>query len=313
MKRIWLNSMKTVKSITVILFLLGISIGSYAQPYIKSEYTMPSSMKNHDNNDTGGKGGFFRTDAAFMIPLSMKVNELKQPTVWMASIGGTYARFDNENIPQYLCPDEVINAVVNISHIRPLSEKWMFTVSFGGGIYSAPDAITIKSVLVNGVVSFNYQLGKKVKLGLGAAVTNSYGTPMALPALFVDWDLGSKDKYELVIKSAYGLNISFATKLNDKLKLRLVGLDMDGLSSVIEVEGDSKIFGTRLVKSSINLEYNLGKKVFAFIGAGGTWSRKTTVSDRSIKELFNAFSLNKSNEYHFDPSLNMSIGLKYGF
>ena len=305
--------MKAIKSITVIFFLFGVAIAGHAQLYIKSEYTLPSSMKNHDDKDTGGKGGFFRSDAAFMVPLSMKVNELKQPTVWMVSIGGTYARFNNENIPQYLCPDEVINAVVKITNIRPLSEKWMFMASLGGGIYSAPDAITFKSVLVNGVVIFNYQPRKNFKLGLGAAVTNSYGMPMALPAVFVDWDLSNKNKYEFVIKSAYGLNISFATKLNDKFKLRLVGLEMDGLSSVIEVDGDSKIFGTRLTKSSLNLEYNLGKKVFAFVGAGGTWSRKTTVSDRSIKELFNAFSLNKSHEYHFEPSLNLSVGFKYGF
>ena len=36
-----------------------------------------------------------------------------------------------------LNPDNILNASLNISHVRPLSDKWSIIASVGGGVYAS--------------------------------------------------------------------------------------------------------------------------------------------------------------------------------
>lgn len=74
-------------------------------------------------------------------------------------------------------------------------------------------------------------------MGIGAGLTNSYGIPMILPMMYFSWR--NAGRYELKVDMSSGMKVSVATWLN-KLKLELTALDMDGMSAVMEVDGNRK-------------------------------------------------------------------------
>ena len=122
-------------------------------------------------------------------------------------------------------PDNLLNASLNISHIRPLSDKWSIIASVGGGVYAPLDGVSMKTLLANGAIIFVYKLRKNLDLGIGAGLTNSYGIPMILPMMYFSWR--NAGRYELKVDMSSGMKVSVATWLNKKLKLELTALDMD--------------------------------------------------------------------------------------
>ena len=57
-------------------------------------------------------------------------------------------------------PDNLLNASLNISHIRPLSDKWRIIASVGGGVYASLDGVSMKTLDVykrQGLYYLGYQ------------------------------------------------------------------------------------------------------------------------------------------------------------
>lgn len=94
--------MRNVLLSAVILIVL-LSEDIRAQVTIKTGYISSSQYKDEEGQKTGGKGDMRFVEGNVNIPVSQKMNERNQPTVWMISTGASYTALNNK--PAYLSGD----------------------------------------------------------------------------------------------------------------------------------------------------------------------------------------------------------------
>ena len=296
-------------SYLLFLLLLVAAIDGFAQGVIKTEYMPASSFRDEAGNKLGS-GDLLKFTGAYTLPFSLKQNASGQPIMWSASARGTYAILNNRHMVLDIHQDEVLSGSLNLTHVRPLSKKWYMIASLGAGIYSAPDAITWQSVLVNGGVIFVYKCRKNPDIGVGARLTNSFGVPIAMPMFFLNWQLSGN--YEVNVNLSSGVEVSGAVRLGDRFKLRLVAMEMDGISSVMDVEGKSMIYASVMMRSYLCPEYRIGKKSCLYLGIGGNWLRSGDLTKRTLKGFVDNMFSDKDDPY-FNPTVYFSAGVKCGF
>lgn len=292
-----------------ILLLLVFPIASYGQGHISTDYLSSSNFKD-DNGNKYGSGSLMILSGRYTLPLSTKQNNAGQITAWTATLNCRYGILNNEAEAKKLNPDNILNSSINISHIRPITEKWSVLASLGCGVYAAPNDVTLKSVLANGAVVFVYKLRDNLSVGVGAGLTNSYGIPMILPMGYLNWQ--SLGKYEIKVDMSSGLNISASTWLTKKIKLELTAIEIDGMSSVMDINGKSKIYSTMMMKSYASPSFHISKQTSLYLGIGGNWLRSTKISDRSLRGFFDSFK-DDENKYQFGASLRLMAGVKFKF
>ncbi len=287
-----------------------VTLQAQAQGFLRSDYLLSSTLKNKEG-DKFGSGDLLKVSGRYTLPFSVKKNSSGQVSAWSATLSGSYGKFTNKDLTtDIIIPDNIINLGLAISHIRPISGKWYLMASLGGGVYSEPDAITAKSILVNGGVFLVYKLLDRLDIGLGAGVTTSYGTPMVMPMSYVKWELTGK--YEIKAEVANNMRISASAKLTDKFKLNLVAIEMDGMSAVMDVDGKSMIYSSTIMKSYLSPELKIGKSSTLYMGVGGAWLRASKVSERNLTYFWETFK--KDNEsLGFSPTGYLAVGFKYGF
>lgn len=292
-----------------ILLLLVFPIASYGQGHVSTDYLSSSNFKD-DNGNKYGSGSLMILSGRYTLPLSTKQNNAGQITAWTATLNCRYGILNNEAEAKKLNPDNILNSSINISHIRPITEKWSVLASLGCGVYAAPNDVTLKSVLANGAVVFVYKLRDNLSVGVGAGLTNSYGIPMILPMGYLNWQ--SLGKYEIKVDMSSGLNISASTWLTKKIKLELTAIEIDGMSSVMDINGKSKIYSTMMMKSYASPSFHISKQTSLYLGIGGNWLRSTKISDRSLRGFFDSFK-DDENKYQFGASLRLMAGVKFKF
>jgi len=281
-----------------------------AQGYLKTEYISSSDFKNKEGQNFGS-GDYMKVSARYNYPLSIKQNDLGQAVLWSVSFNGSYGLLNNKGSATAYNPDNILNTSVNLTHIRPVSGKWSLLATFGAGIYSAPNEITTKSILVNGGLIFIYKVRNNFDLGVGLGLTNSFGPPIVMPMSLINWRLSGK--YEVKVDIASGIEVSGALKFNDKFKFRVVAIEIDGISCVMNMDGESMIYASTTIKSFLSPEYKIDKKSTLYVGAGGAWLRSTTLTKRSLKEFFKNMFNNENSRLGFSSSGYFTIGYRYGF
>ncbi len=286
------------------------AIESHAQGWLKTEY-MTSSKYGYEEGEKIGSGDLMKISGAYNLPFSLKQNERGQVTMWSASIYGAYGILNNKSGAAGFNPNEILNTSINLTHIRPISAKWSLLITLGGGIYSAPDEIKANSILVNGGVIFMYKLRNNLDLGIGAGLTNSFGIPVAMPMFLVNWN--ALGKYDLKVNMSSGLEISGAYKFNNKFKLKLVAMEVDGMSAVMNVNGESMIYASATLKSYLCPEYKIGKSSTLYLGVGGNWLRSADLTNRTLKDFFNSMFSDKNDKMLFSAAGYFAVGFRYGF
>ena len=68
-----------------------------AQVTVKTGYISSSRYKD-ENGQYPGKGDMCFVEGNVNIPVSQKMNERNQPTLWMISAGGSYTAMNNKNL-----------------------------------------------------------------------------------------------------------------------------------------------------------------------------------------------------------------------
>jgi len=302
--------MKTL-SYTLIVLFLGLSGNCFAQVSLKSDYYFTSPLTNKEDGKFG-KGDFFKISGRYTLPFSVKQNSSGQLSIWAATLSGSYGMSDYKNLTIDIIPDRIINFNLSVSHMRSLSQKWFMIASLGGGIYSQPDAISAKSILVNGNIIYIYRLLDNLDVGIGVGVSTSYGVPMVMPMSYIKYKITGK--YELNFEAANSMQISASAKFGDRFKLKLVAMEMDGMSAVMNIEGKSKIYSSAIMRSYLNPEYRIGKSSILYVGAGVALLRSAKISDRTLKYFWETFDdKDDANSYRFKPTWYFNIGFKYGF
>lgn len=308
-------SNRIMKKYSILLVVITTAVAtteSFAQGFLQTEYMTSSAFRNEEGERVKfGSGDLLKVTGRYNIPLSVKQNDSGQPVVWTATVSGAYGILDNSGDATDFNPDKILNAGINLSHVRPISEKWSMVATLGGGIYSEPNAISFNSILINGGVIFLYRIRPNFDIGIGAGLTNAYGLPVIMPMVAVSWRLSGK--YEVKADVAGGLEISGAMRLNDRFKLRLIAMEMDGMSAVMKVNGESMIYATAIMKSWVSAEYRTGRTSAFYLGAGSSWMRSATLSKRSLKDFFRNLFDDKNEELGFSGAGYFTIGFKYGF
>lgn len=297
-----------IRNIVFFSLLVFFSTAAWAQGFIETDYLTSSGMSDKAGTEHGS-GDMLRINGRYTVPLSVKTDDRKRPTAWTATLAASYTMFGNEGEAAEINPDRVLNASLNVSHSRPLSERWRLMASLGAGVYSDPSEIAFRSILANGAVIFAYQINEAMSVGVGGGLTNSYGVPMLLPMGYFTWRTGGR--FKLDIDMASGLKIKASTTLGKRFGAQLTAIEIDGFSAVRRIDGEAKIYSSTMMRSTLGASYRLAPKLSLLAGVGGTWLRAVSLSDRSLKGFFSQFG-DDEGKYRFKPSLRLSIGISYG-
>lgn len=293
------------------IFILSICIGLPAilsgQGHASSEYISSSPLRDEAGNNFGS-GDMWRFSGRYTLPFSMKRNDRGQLIAWSATLNSTYALLQNKGAAAALNPGRILNTSLNVSHLRPISKRWSLIASLGCGVYAAPDQIAWRSVLANGAVIFVYQLRENLDIGVGAGLTNSFGIPMMLPLGYLNWR--TSGKYEIRVDMSGGLKITAAKRLNRKFKLELTAIEMDGISSVMRIDGKSRIYSSTMMRSTLSPSFSISPKADIYLGAGGNWLRSIKIPDRNFRGFLDSF---REDGHDFGVSLRVTAGFKWSF
>lgn len=278
-----------------------------AQGFFETEYVSPSDM-NDKQGGNHGSGDMFRLKGRYTLPLSKRMNERRQPTAWSMTLQASYATMSNKGEALSVNPREIINASLNVSHTRPLSERWQLMASLGAGIYSDPSEIAWRSVLANGAAIFAYRLSDNLSAGVGLGLTNSYGVPMVMPMGYLDWRTNGDIKVKVNMTGS--MSVKASTMFGERLGLELTVFDIDGMSAVRRIDGTTKIYSVMMLRSSLSPTLHVTKRTKLYLGIGGIWLRSTKLSNRSLKGFFKSFS-DDEGKYHFRPAMKLNIGISH--
>lgn len=282
-----------------------------AQIFFKTEYFGTSNYRlsegETDEKVGNSKGSAIVYQGGINIPLSLKMNEDNRPMLWGVSLGGAYVSLDNKNFTEDLVLDEIMNLGLSIHHLRPISKKWSLMAMVGAGIY-APSTrfsqIRYKNVLGSAGVIFICHLNANLELGGGVAVNNSFGHPMAFPAIYLNWNTNGKFKFKTSMMD--GLKLSAEYEASKYLNLSIVA-EMNGQMALVEKDGKDKIFTHQYVVAGFRPEIRVGKNLSIPITAGINAMRTAEFADRSLKSIF------RDESYYFQISPYLSAGININF
>lgn len=293
------------------VLLASVSLWGFCQGCVNYDYLPSSSFKDKEGNKYG-TGNLQRISGRYTIPLSRKLSERNQPTVWGMTLSASYNVMDNEGEARVLNPDRVLNTSLTVSHLRPLSERWSLLASLGCGIYAAPDEVCWQSLLANGSFIFAYRLCDNLSIGIGGGLTNSYGVPIIMPMGYLNWK--TNGWYEVTIDIANAPKVQIATQAGKAVRLELTAIEMDGMSAVMQVDGKQKIYSSTMMRSGVNASFRVFGKASIYAGVGGVWLRSTKITDRNLKSFFKSLSDDgDKDKYRFGTAFRFSVGFRYGF
>lgn len=299
--------MKNILLCAVILFLV-LSENMWAQVSIKTGYISSSRYKDEEGQKTGGKGDLRFIEGGINIPVSQKMNESNQPTVWMISAGGSYTSMNNKNLQSYIDIDHILNLQLNVTNIRPISKRWLLLTTIGGGVYAASADIRLKNILGQGGTIFIRQFKPNLSLGAGLAINNTFGYPMLFPAIYFDWS--TEGRYQIKVSMLNAMEVSAGIRMNKYIDLNLVA-EMNGTLALVERNGEDAMFSQQFIIVGLQPELTVGTSFSVVATSGVSCSRIAYYTNRTLKAFFKDMS--KEIDPYFKPALYISMGMKYKF
>ncbi len=296
-----------MREFLAILLCIMLSFTAYSQAQFSSDYVSPSTLRDADGSDCG-KGAMARISAFANLPFKYELDENRHIVrMWAVTFSAKYATLNNTGGASEFVPDRMLNMSLNLTHIRPLSERWKLMASLGVGIYSRPNHVVFKSLLANGGAIFVYKVRDRLDLGVGGALTNSFGFPALMPAIYLSWSM--RGKYEIDVSMITGLKLVVKRKWNEKFTTSLTAFDMEGMSAVFSHDEQWKIYSTTFLRSYFQLEYKYNRNFSFFGGLGVNWSRSSRLVDRKFKNFYKMFS--DDDRMHFTPAMLVRVGANF--
>lgn len=310
--------MKKKVLVSFLFITLFFSVKINAQVQFKVEYLGESNYRlledDKDSKIGDCKGSAIVYQASAQLPLSMKMHpKFERPIIWAVGLGGSYTKLDNKNFTgQYsnLVIDEIMNFNLNLLNIRPISEKWSYLAALGVGIYTPSTKfsnINFKNVMASGGLVFIYHLKPNLDLGAGIAINNSFGYPMAFPAIYLNYN--TQGKFNLNVSMLEGLEVSAGFNLSKYFSINLV-IEGNGQMALVEKDNENpkdRMFTHQYFVGGLRPTIKIGKMISIPITGGVNGMRIAEFSDRNLKSLF------QDRSYYFQFSPYASVGLNIGF
>ncbi len=292
----------------IYILLTYVSASAQVQFEWKSEYLGRSGyriMEGEKSQPIGdSKGSAQVHQATISVPLSLKLDERKRPTLWSIGAQGVYSNLDNQNFAEPLVIDEILNVGISLNHMRPISPRWSMLATVGAGVYMPNTKLSQlngKNILGMAGAVFIYHLKPNLDLGGGVALNNSFGAPMVLPAIYLNWRTDGHFKVNIALMDGLAMSVKYEAREN--ISLSLIG-EINGQMALLEQNGQDKIFSHLYVVTGLRPEIKLGKKLSIPITLGINAFRPSEMTDRSIKSMF------VSKGYYFQTSPYASAGFK---
>lgn len=298
----------------LVLFLALISLESKAQTELsgfrlKAEYIpmsryIPKKTDGKTEEYTTAKSDMRRVEGGISIPLSVKMDSLGRPKVWAVTLGGSYAKIKNQDYPEQLFPEELLNASVGLMHLRPLSKSWNMLFMASAGVYTDLKGISSQDVLLMGGVIFIKQFNPNLALGVGPVVSNTFGVPMVLPAIFLNWK--TNGKFQVMVNFPEKVELAF--KASPAIRLKAVA-EVSSMTADVNRE-DKAMLSYLQVISGFQPEFKLSKSLTLQLTAGASLYRSMEFTSRKLKDFFKE---KNENPPHFETTAYGAIGLKWNF
>lgn len=300
----------TIKRLLAVTACAALPMAGLCQGSVSFDRVSSSALKDKDGN-RHGSGDMYRYAAEYTLPLSKKLNKQGQPTMWGLRLTASCGVLDNKGEARLLNPDKMVDAGVTVFHMRPLSDRWSLLASAGCGLYADPDDVGWGSLLANGSAIFIYRVRPNLSIGAGGGLTNSFGVPVIMPMLYLNWKAGRR--CEVSVDMVAVPKVKLATQLSKEARMELTAIEVEAMSAVTHVEGRERIYSTVLLNSGLELSFKIADHASLYAGAGTTWRRTSRLSKRNIESFFDNFSRNDKDRYHFGSAFRYSIGFRCNF
>lgn len=292
-----------------ILFSLFSNQQANAQISLKTEYIMPSSYKDENNNKVEGKGDLKVIQGSIRIPFSYKTDTSSRIKAWAIGMGGSYAAMKNRNKAEGLCPTGIINTQISIIHLRPIGTRWSMLAIAGVGLYSDnSSSISLKNIMAQGGIIFIRHFKSNIDAGAGIAINTTFGYPMAFPAFYFNWN--TEGRFLFNVSLVDGLSASAGMRINKSLSLKIIA-EMNGMMALVKKDGKDMIFTQQYTIVGLQPEFLIGKSISIPVTIGISSYRDAFYQERSLKAFFKT----PEGDYdpHFSPAAYFSVGINYKF
>mgnify|MGYP003293788598 CR=1 FL=1 len=292
----------------IILYILSsIAVLSVSAQTFEADYLPPATLKSNDGERIG-KGDMLKLGATFKKQLSAERDENGRIKMWDMTFNARYASMDYEGIANALNPDAILNGGIMLTHVRTIGKRWNMVASLGASLNAVTDCIRWQSLNMNGGLIFMYSANRDLHLGIGAAVTTLYDTPILFPLPYIAWEKEGKYSIELNMRGVPEMSIS--TELNKKATLELKPFKMERMAAVIEHKGKDMVYSMSTFSSLFSFRYRITENAAWTASIGYVWRRSIKNNERSWSGFWNSIT-DYDNRCKFDNGFRFSTGIKF--
>ncbi len=293
----------------VAILFIAIGTTANAQISLRTDYFGSSKYIDDDTEETMGKGSAISYSGDLNIPLYTKIHDNNQATMWAINAGATYVNLTNKKFTEDRALNQILNLYMGLSFTAPISKKWSIMASAGAGVYSPYSQfskITKDHILGNVGLLFVCNIRPNFQVGGGVAVNNSFGYPMAFPALYIHWFTDGNIDVDISVMDGFQGKVMY--NFNKHIAAGLC-MDVTGEMALLEKEGKKMMFSHQYLVAGILTEFRLSEKINIPVTLGMNGLRMTEYSDRTLKAMFSS----SGPSGYFDISPYISVGLQIGF
>jgi hypothetical protein len=223
---------------------------------------------------------------------------------WSIAASGSYTRFANKEYDQEVFPEKLLGMQVLLQHYRSIGNRWSMVGIISLGLYTDLEQIDKEDVFVNGGVLFVKQHSPRFSYGIGAMFTNSFGTPMLLPAFLVRWQTGGRYRLDLDFPEKISVSRTLSKRTDIALAIRTRGAVYD----VLKRPGNQRLMGYMEISAGLESTWHLSRQV-DFVASGGCiLTSGVTFQEKKLSEMFSDKDMHR-----FATNYFLSGGLRWNF
>ncbi len=303
------TDMKNIIIAVVLVSAMTLTASAQHKTEVKSEFIGQSNMLDGDGNKVG-EGWFEKLTVSYTVPMKVHLDSLMRPIMWLSNIQGNYAWLNNKNGAEQFAPDRIMSVSYSVTHFRPLRGKWSIAASLGLGLYGKPEHLSGHSLMASGLLSFYYQFNPRLSLSFGGALTTSYGSPLFIPLMGIDYK--NQRGLQVFMGMTNGYEIYAQQQVTPWLKVRLTGMRADGLPGDVRTDVGHRVYSSTAMKSNLAPIFRLGKRGELNVAAELVYSRNCNITEYSYKAFWKNMTTNFDKK-HFRPTWGVSAIYTHNF
>lgn len=219
-------------------------------------------------------------------------------------VNATYIRLSNKDYDQQIFPKELLSATAGFQYMQSMRNRWSLMAIAAVSLGTDLEEINGQDLFLQGGVLFIKQSSKKFSYGVGGVLTNTFGTPMILPAVFVRWKTDSRYAIDINFPEKASITTSLNKYTDLSLAIRLSGNTYD----VTHSPNGKRLMGIMQINAGLENTWHVGKHLDWVIAGGSTLVNDATFSDKKLSEMFS-----KKSYYRLGTNYYLSTGLRWNF